>query len=235
MQRAVHRARAVLCGATGLRGDGAAVARQLHPQRDRRHDAARERLHDGVRDRRPRGPHSDGRRVESAGVLPAGSRAAGGRGGGRARELRAQVDAFLLVTALSPRAIYSASTWPCSAASSPSRCARRGPHVLSLVALYLVFAIGAGGETGQYAVVMVELVGVKRMAAAHALYTLLAGPIFAAGPSLAGFIKDRSSWASAYCVLGVGYAVAAVIDSINLLVVVEYCRRKQSTARKAIP
>lgn len=140
----------------------------------------------------------------------------------------------LLVTVLSPRAIYCASTW--LVFFSILAIARfASTDVLTVTALYQMFAIGAGGETGQYAVVMVELVGVKRMAAAHALYTLLAGPIFAAGPALAGFIKDRSSYATAYTVLGIGYAIASLVDTFNLLVVVECSRRRQRRSIKKTP
>ena len=91
------------------------------------------------------------------------------------------------------------------------------PSVL-LFFVYALFGFSSGAALSRFPVVIVEIVGVLRLAAAHALYLLLAAPIVALVPLVAGVLKDMTrSWTLPYVVLAAVAFISSLVHSFNLL------------------
>ena len=135
---------------------------------------------------------------------------------------------------LNVRVIYVLSCWlaflsmsfvVCLALFSP-----RPPSYVILFIVYMLLGVGWGGSMSVSKVVIVELVGLRRLAAAHSIILLLSTPPIAAVPFIAGVLKDVTrSWTLPYIVFGTLAFVSALVNSFFLLGCFRPCAKHTRT------
>lgn len=131
---------------------------------------------------------------------------------------------------LNARIIYVMSCWLMFLSMPLVVClalfASRPPSVVLLFLVYSLVGAGLGGAVSQSRVVIVELVGLCRLAAAHSIFLLISAPLFTLMPFLAGVLKDvTGSWTLSFALLSAIALVFAVVNTFNLFAFPIHCKR----------